>query len=210
MIIRINLLPVEYRLVEAKKRAVSPMLILWIVLVLVLLLTLFQFFEYAGVRRDLHRLNAEWAQLAGPNREADEVFKVLSEKLEPEKFFLERYVLSDFLIAEIMNTLSDVLSDNIWFSDLKATRNRDGFRLDITGYSQISSKQITVAQIQEFVNAVKSRMETILNPKNGPEPKPVREVKAVLTTSLRDISGMEAMQFAVSFQVPSAFAERKK
>lgn len=203
--IKINLLPTEFRLVEVKKSRFSPQSILILALIGFSVITLFQFFGYANVRGKLHGLKSEMAQVAQPSKEADELMQTISMKLEPQKNFLNQHVISNFFLAEIMNSLSDVLPDSIWFSDMTMKRNRDDFRLDLSGYSQITSKQIAVAQIQEYVNSIKSKLEGIINAalsEKQSKEKP-REVKVILTTNMREVSGVEAMQFAVSFQAGS-------
>ncbi len=199
--IRINLLPVEFRQVEVKQNKFSPQVILLSVLFICLLVALCQFFSYAGVRKKIHQSDAEMTQLTEPSKESDQLDQAINGKLLPEKRFFNQYVMSNYLVAEVMNELSDNLPDSVWLADLRFHREREALHLDLTGYSRITSKQIAVAQIQEYVNLIKGKMEEILRKGSKEQEKAApQEVKVVLTTNLREISSMEAMQFAVSFK----------
>lgn len=205
--IRINLLPSEFRIAEIKTPRFPLQATVIVVLFIFLFVSLIQFFFFLGVRKKLRNLNAEMTQLSTPGQEANKLDLTIGTKLAPEKYFLDQYVLPTFLMAEVLNILSDLLPDNIWLSNLVLKREQGTIRLDLTGYSRITYQQIAAAQIQEYINAVKSQVEKVIQ-KSQPEMK--QEVKAVLTTNLqRDVSGSDAMQFAVSFKSTALPFEKK-
>ena len=197
--IKINLLPLEHRLVEVQERKFSPQAIVLGLFLIILLASLYQSFLYIGLRSKIHQLNSNMSQLKGPSTESDELSQLISTKLLPEKRFFNQYILPGFLMAEVLNVLSDLLPESIWLADLNIKRERDAVRLELSGYSKITSKQIAVAQIQEYVNEAKAKIETILNQKVE-EGRENYEVKATLTTNLKEISSVEAMQFNASFK----------
>jgi Tfp pilus assembly protein PilN len=216
--IKINLLPEEYRLVETRKRSFSPQKILFSAFFFVLVASLYQFFVYANIRQRIHQLDLETAQLSEPSKEVEQLDQAINTKLVPEKSFLNQYVVPNFLVAEVLNVLSDALPESVWLSELNIRRDDGGIRLDVTGYSRITSKQIAVAQIQEYMNSVKTKLEEFFLEKDpaSAEKKQdkdkifFKEVKAILTTNLREISGAEAMQFTASFQSSQNIKTTKK
>lgn len=197
--IKINLLPIEFRQVEVKRKSFNLQTIFIASFFICLLIALIQIFVFIGVRSRLNQLNLDAAKFLEPSKQSDELNQNINSKLLPQKKFLESNILPSFLVAELMNVLSDALPESLWLSDLTIRRERDMVRLELTGYSRITSKQIAVAQIQEYVNLAKEKMEAVFQ-KNLKDDKTQIEVKAVLTTSLKEFSGVEVMQFSSSFR----------
>lgn len=199
--IKINLLPAEYRIVEVQQKKISPQFILLSIFFIFLLASLYHFFLYASIRGKAHHLDGKLSELSAPSKQADELNQTINAKLLPEKKFFAQNILASCLISEILNELSNLLPDSVWFSEFRFQRDKESILINLTGFSRITSKQIAVAQIQEYVNSVKSRLEEILKkPRAGYDISPAQEVKVTLTTNLREISSMEAMQFSVSFK----------
>jgi hypothetical protein len=88
----------------------------------------------------------------------------------------------------------------MWLSQVRVSRQDMGIRLDASGYTRIASKQITLAQIQEYVNALKGMLTEIHSRlEKAGLAAGNKKTKSVLTTSRREVQGAEVMQFDASF-----------
>ena len=198
--IKINLLPVELRRVEVV-RTKFPFRSMFITLFFIILIgSLYQFFLYLHVKSKLNHLNSEVTHIFEPGREADQLNQAINLKLLPEKHFLDQYVLPNFLVAEAMNDLSDLLPESIWFGDLTIKRDQGSLSLELMGFTRMTSKLIAVAQIQEYVNSVKAKLEELFQKEASRSDALPQEVKVVLTTNLQQVASLETMQFFAVFK----------
>ncbi|PIQ87244.1 MAG: hypothetical protein COV74_01610 [Candidatus Omnitrophica bacterium CG11_big_fil_rev_8_21_14_0_20_45_26] len=196
--IKVNLLPIEFRQVEVKQSRVKPQTALLAIFFLLLAVALIQLFSYVTVQQKVHRFESEMEVLKAPSAKSDSLTTAIKSKLEPEIAFFRRHVLANVLVAEILNSASDLLPEGMWLSDIRLNRGGEAVVLEMTGYAKLTTKQIAVAQIQEYVNKLKAQLETMLN--EGVSDNRMQEVKITLSTNLREVSSSEVMQFAVNFQ----------
>ncbi len=199
-IIQVNLLPFELRQQAAADEPKPIHRFFLCVFFLILIVTLYQFFVFALARMSVHELEAERARLKTTSEKAISLSKIVNDQLGPKKKFFETFVVPSAMFSEVMNELSNLLPDNVWFSQVRLTRGQETFGLELTGYSKITSQEVALAQIQGYINAIKEKSEEIVNrPMDEGQPKG-HKIKAVLTTNREMVGNTEVMRFNVSFQ----------
>lgn len=197
--ILINLLPIEMRQVEKKTSKIPVLKIVIGVYGLVVFAILYHAVVFLLVKNQLGKMQTEYMQLKSPSEQAAKYADSVEKDLLPQKNFFNEYIIPRVYISEIMNELSNLLPDSMWFAQIRMKRDRAAIHFDLEGYTKVTSKQVALAQIQEYVNSVKGKLEELINP--GSEPKDrVRKVRVVLSTNREQMGSVEVMQFNASFQ----------
>jgi len=198
--IRINLLPVELRQVEIKA-SFFPWRRLFIgVGTVLLLIHAYQVLAFFFGRGTLRHLHAQVVRLKPSVQESDQLSQTVQNDLIPHRNFLGQYVTPDIFLSRVMNELSDLLPQSMWFSRIRLAREANAVRLEISGYTRITSKEIALAQIQDYVNAARTKLEELQNIQAAGETAgaPVK-MKAVFTTNREKLGTTEVMQFNATF-----------
>ncbi len=197
--ILINLLPIELRQVEKKTSKIPVQKIVITVYGLVVLAILYHAIVFIAVRNQLSKMNNEHESIKSASEQAGKFMETVEKDLQPQKAFFDQYVISQVYISEIMNYLSDLVPDSMWFSQFRIRREKASIHFDLEGYTKVTSKQVALAQIQEYVNSVKAKLEETINRNAGPKDK-ARKVKVVMSTNREQMGSVEVMQFNASFQ----------
>ena len=199
--ISINLLPVELRQVEKKESKIPIAKILKIVYGIVIFLIVYNGIVFFIVQGQLRKMDAEFKQLKPASEQADKYSALIDKDLQPQKTFFTQYVVAKVYISEIMNHLSDLLPESMWFSQIRIRRDKETIRFDLEGYTRVTSKQVALAQIQEYINSVKAKLEELINRDEGTGPSAkLEKVKVILSTNREQMGSVEVMQFNASFQ----------
>jgi len=201
--ILINLLPVEMRQVEKKTSTISIRKIILAIYSLVILGILYHGVVFLMVKSELGKMNTEYAQLKSTSDQASQYAEKLEKDLQPQNKFFNQYVIPSVYISEIMNQLSDLLPDSMWFSQVRIRRDKAVVNFDVEGYTKVTSKQVALAQIQEYVNSIKSKLEEMINRGLDVQKEKAKKIKVVLSTNREQMGSVEVMQFNVSFQTIS-------
>ena len=197
--IKINLLPMDLRESETKPSRYPVRKIVTGTAAALLAIFLYQVIMYTYSRSVVRHLGIETEKLAQPAAEAERVDYAVNKELLPQKRFFHQFVIAHVWISEALNNFSDLLPHGMWFSRMKLAREQGYVRVDISGYTRITSSEIALAQIQEYVNAVKSKMEDSYGKAEGEGGKAGYKVKAILTTNREKLGSTEVMQFNASF-----------
>ena len=156
--IRINLLPQEFRKGKAGGVRIpyGPLAIL--AGVLFLLMTFFFYEDYLRARSAYQSVRKEWARL-NPSLAQ---LKVLETKIEVEmkgeKDFLEKNVLNSESMTRILFWVSEFLPPKGWLTELKAEREGEGCRLTLKGVVLASRKQTGIEQIEEYFQKLRTKL----------------------------------------------------
>ena len=197
--ITINLLPQELRIKETKKIYIPYRQIAFVVFLFFLLVALYNLFIYIKIRQEHRKLDKQWKSIEEKNTQAEELEKELGATILAEIDFYDAFVDRPLGVSRILNLISDLAPDGIWFDQLKFEGNKDGLRLSLTGYSGSHGKDSKLVEIQKFTTDLKNQMEKAAAPAN---PNLKRSIKVTVATSSQktDARQDEVVRFTANFK----------
>ena len=201
--ILINLLPQELRVKERKKLNLPYRQVGVIVFIIFLIITLYNLFVYVRLRQTFRRLDAEWKSHAPEYGEAEVLEKELGAGILAEMDFYDSFVEPPLEAARLLNIISDLVPNSIWFDQLKFERNQKAIRLLLTGFSNSTSRVSKLIDIEKFTNELKEKIEDFMKPAAKMSSSFKKRIKVTVITSSQKSDtqdGNETIQFTADFK----------
>ncbi|HNX68759.1 MAG TPA: hypothetical protein PLL75_07305 [Candidatus Omnitrophota bacterium] len=156
--IRINLLPAEFR---KTKGSASPVPYLSLAILaggLFLLLTLFFYADYLKVKSSYAIVYTEWVRVSPEMAQLKKMETKVEAEMKAEKEFLEKNILNTDSMTGVMMEVSEHLPQQGWLTELKLERVPQGVAMNLKGKVLPSRALTGIEQIEQFLQQVKSRM----------------------------------------------------
>jgi hypothetical protein len=197
--ILVNLLPKEYRVSDKPKYSVSFRWGALAMFLCFLAVSLFNLYEYVGLRNESRSLQAQWQKIEGPSREADQLQFELGASVLSEIKFYDTFLDPPFEMALMLNLISDLIPRSLTLQNLKLSRHGHEFEVIMNGISETWSEKSKLVEIQNFANGLKDQLEEFLRP-TGNDLIPAgsaKKVEAEVTTTSKDgaLKGMVVTDF---------------
>lgn len=181
----VNLLPQELR-IQKKSTVRLPYLKYAIIGSIIFLLVTFSFYfdylsavhEYAEVEKTWKTMQPQSAQLKALENEVETVIK-------PERNFLSRHVVTGKPMTGFMVSLSQLLPDTAWLTEVKMEQKDGNQSLFLKGIVLPSKNSSGIEAVEKYVHDLQAQ---------------VPEAKLSLTTTRQKISTLEVTQFIANFE----------
>jgi Tfp pilus assembly protein PilN len=191
--IKINLLPAEFRTVQKTTQNVPVVKIAIGAGCAFAALTVFFYFDYLLSLNKLRGVRKEWQVIQPRSAELKGLEEEVEGRLKPEKVFLERFVTTERALAAFMTWVSEYLPETSWLTELKMERKGQGGDLFIKGLAIGSKEKSSIEEIESYLHQLKEK---------------IPDSNLSLTTTRQKIENTELTQFTANFNwgAPSAGA----
>lgn len=156
--IRINLLPQEFRKTEARNTRVPYVPLVILAGVLFLLLTFFFYADYLRVCSVQKGVKKEWTKLSPLMGELKTLENQVEVEMKGEQDFLEKNVLSAVPMTQILSWVSEFLPAGAWLTEFKVERKGEGYQLVLTGMVLPTRAQTGIEQVEEYCQKLKTKL----------------------------------------------------
>lgn len=187
--IEINLLPEEFRVREKKEKTEIPKKKLLIGgAALFSLFTISLFIDYRGSVSKLRSLEKQWAVVQPQAQVLNQLENEITNVLEPEKKFLQRFVTADRPLTHVMEWVSEFLPDSAWLTQIKMENTAEKNNLVVRGLALPTKEASSIEQIENYLNELKKKMP---------------DASLSLTTARQIQDQIEMTQFTAIFEWPT-------
>ena len=176
--IRINLLPPEFRKETNKRWFIPSPRVIKMLGVAFLGVTFLFYAHYLFGIRGLKKLQAQWMSVQNDSQRVDALKKKIEEGSKSEKTFLENNMLSSVQTAFILQRTSELLPDLTWLEELRVTRESKENTFQLKGYSLPSPAKSSIQEIEKYLRAIKECLpkEATMNLKTTRQTKGKQEL----------------------------------
>lgn len=187
--IKINLLPAQYRREKKNASPVPYLSVLFLVAGLFVLLTLFFFIDYLKVKTSHGVVSKEWQRFNPQMAQLKDLETKVETEMKNEKSFFENYVLNDKnSVTRMMIWASEYLPPQGWLTEVKMDREGEGYRLILQGMVYSSRAKTGIEQIEEFLNQLKAKL-------------PKATLNLTTSKNVAKDKGSEGTSFVASFEM---------
>lgn len=182
--IRINLLPEEFRVQEKKSQRLPVIQIGIGTAVVMVILTLFFYFDFLSSSARLAELEKEWQGIQPQALVLNKLRSEVEGVLKPEKDFIERYVDNVRPLAKMLEWNSEFLPVGAWLTEVKLEHDDKGLHFLVKGLCLPLKGKTAIEQIEAYAQSLKNKM-----------PK----AQLNLTTTRQSFEDVQLVQFVMRF-----------
>ena len=187
--IRINLLPAEFRIVEKKRgpafQTSLPVFKIGVGTgVFIILLTVFFYVDFLFSSAKLGKLNSKWEQIQPQALKLNQLRAQVEEVLKPERDFILQYIQTPKPLTYLLMWASEFLPENAWLTELKLEHDDKGTHFLVRGLCLSTKDKSSIEQIEMFIQSLKAKLDTS---------------QINLTTTRQNIKDIQLAQFTSIF-----------
>ncbi len=183
--IKINLLPEEFRIVKKEKAEIPYTRIAIGLGILFGILTGSFYLDYMNAQKELKKLEQTWATLQPQSAQLKALESEVETTLKPERDFLTKYVLTAKPLTFLLVWISEFMPDTAWLTEVKMEQSEAGQNLFIKGLVLPSKEKSSIELIEIFFHQLKEKIpESLLS----------------LTTTRQKLESVEVTQFIANFE----------
>lgn len=185
--IRVNVIPAEFRQEGSRARRVLPsQKIFRVAGIIFLALTSIFYIQYWIDGRRSAQLQGEWARVQQDVRRIEQIRKEMEGGAKAESIFLEKHVLSSFPATNVLNWVSEFIPEGAWLTEMRLTRHPTENGLILKGVAIASRSQSSVQKIEAFLRMLKEKFPS--------------DTKLILTTTREQKERRELTLFTAAFK----------
>ncbi len=162
--IKINLLPTELRMRKKIRLNIPyiPLIVLGVVLFLAI--TVILYIDFLATKSQYQKVQAEWQRLSPQMGQLRTLQSKVEVELKGEKDFLEKYMLSEAPMTQVLSWVSEFLPERGWLTEVKIQNEGDARQLVLQGIALPVRTKTSIEQIEEYLQKLKSKLpESRLN-----------------------------------------------
>jgi hypothetical protein len=191
--LRVNLLPEEFRVAKKNTQEVPYLKIAAGAAVLFSILTVWFYIDYNHSKGELKKMNATWATLQPQSAQLKALESEVESTLKPERTFLEKYVVTPKPMTYVLSWLSELLPDTAWLTEVKMEQKDGTQNIFVKGLVIPSKTQSSIEVIEGFIQKLKEKLP---------------DAKLSLTTTRQKIEQLEVTQFIANFDLKPGSAPK--
>lgn len=181
----INLLPTEFR-VQKKNTVQLPYLKYAIIGGIVfMLVTVSFYFDYLAAVREFAEVEKTWKTLQPQSTQLKALENEVETVIKPERNFLSRHVVTGRPMTGFMVSLSELLPETAWLTEVKMEQKDGNQSLFLKGIVLPNKNSSGIEAVEKYVHDLQGK---------------VPEAKLSLTTTRQKISTLEVTQFIANFE----------
>jgi len=185
--IKINLLPEEFREKEQKSSREIPILKIGIgAAALLAILTIWFYIDFLLSSSRLRELETKWKAVQPEALVLSQLKQEVEAVLKSERDFLAAHVANEEPLTHKLMWLSEFLPEMAWLSEIKLQNDLEGHTLMVKGLCLPSREKTSIQNIEDYLHQIKGKMP---------------EVKLSLTTSRQIVEDTELTQFIALFDL---------
>ncbi|MBI3306215.1 MAG: hypothetical protein HYZ84_00210 [Candidatus Omnitrophica bacterium] len=182
--IRVNLLPEEFRIAEKKKPPIPYVKIAVGVGVLFVVLTGIFYLDYLVALAQRGQVQKQWLKIQPEALSLNQLRNDVEGVLKPEKEFFEKYVDTSTSLTNLMMWISQFLPETAWLTELKLEYNEKEVEFLVKGLCISTKDNSSIEQIEKYTQQLNSKIPyAMLN----------------LTTTRQEFEGQQLTQFIIQF-----------
>lgn len=181
----INLLPEELRI--QKKSSVQLPYLKYAIIggVVFMLVTVSFYFDYLSAVREFNEVEKTWKTIQPQSQQLKALETEVETVIKPERNFLSRHVVTGRPMTGFMISLSELLPDTSWLTEVKMEQKDGNQSLFVKGVVLPSKNSTGIEAVEKYVHELQLK---------------VPEAKLSLTTTRQKIADLEVTQFIANFE----------
>lgn len=181
----INLLPEELRV--KKKTTVNLPYMKFVILggVIFFFVTVSFYFDYLSSAREFQEVERTWKTLQPQSQKLKALETEVETTIKPERNFLNRYVVTGKPMTGFLISLSQLLPDPAWLTEVRMEQKEGNQLLFVKGIVLPSKTSSGIEAVETYVHELQQK---------------VPEAKLSLTTTRQKIGQLEVTQFIANFE----------
>src|SRR5690349_2231669 len=162
--IRINLLPEEFRIHDKVQTQIPAMKIAVGAGVFFVILTVWFYIDFLIAQGKVTKVKEQWAILQPQSASLKQLETEVETVLKPQNQFLNRYVTAAQPLTHVLSWLSESLPEKAWLTEVKLEREGEGARLFVKGLALPTKEKSSIEQIESYLHDLKKNIpDTNLN-----------------------------------------------
>ena len=182
--IRINLLPEEFRVAPKRAEKIPLVKVAIAIGVVFAVLTAFFYIDYLLALTQRNQVQSRWEQVQPETLSLNQLRSEVEGTLKPEKDFFEQYVDTATSLTNLMMWVSQYLPETAWLTELKLEYGEKGAEFLVKGLCFSTKEKSSIEQVENYTQQLKAKIPSAnLN----------------LTTTRQELEGNQLTQFAILF-----------
>lgn len=183
--IKINLLPEEFRIQETRRDYGQYIKIAVAAFVFFILLTIFFYVDFILSSARLGKVEKKWSELQPQFNELNLLQKEVDGAMKQEREFMQQFVTTERPLTTVLEWTSELLPQTAWLIEIKVTQEKGVVNFLLKGLCLPAKGKTSIEQIDQYLQDLKKKMP---------------DVRLSLQTTRNQIGEIEMTQFTSNFQ----------